>query len=346
MSDQPAAVVETPAEITPEAAEAAERAEMSRVYRESRPDEAGAKPDAAADASVPPPAEEAAEKPETLAEVTAPTFLPDAAKAVWGQIPEAGRVALEKSYQEMTGKLANATRTERAVRPIYDVVIKAAQEIPTLADMTPQQIATDVFTMARLQGQFREKPVETLIGLAQQNGHLDALRAALAGDAAGAQQSTALAQEVRQLREQLAKVADPNMIDQRVSQQIMQRNLESEVDAFAATAEHWNSLVQTDAEGNVTRNDIATMLPLARDKKGHGASAKDVLALAYDMAVNADPELRAKIKAAVAPLADPRKAADAARAASINVSSRGGSEPATQSERETLRQAYRSAQRG
>ncbi|HQR40684.1 MAG TPA: hypothetical protein PLF26_20045, partial [Blastocatellia bacterium] len=67
----------------------------------------------------------------------------------------------------------------------------------------------------------------------------------------------------------------------------------------------------------------------------------------YDMAVHADPDFQAKATSTSKkePEPDPQKAAEAARAASINVSSRGASKPAVLSERQRLEQAYHEAQR-
>ncbi len=126
----------------------------------------------------------------------------------------------------------------------------------------------------------------------------------------------ALAQEIKSLRAQLQQAADPNMIDQRISQSFASREVENTVSTYAATKEHWAAVEPV----------LPMMIPMAKARLGEGASAQDVLNAAYDMAIHADPDLRAKVTVAATAPAQPDPARTAAQrlAKSVNVTSRPG----------------------
>lgn len=243
----------------------------------------------------------------------APFDLPASIKAKWASMPEDAREAVLGSHRDLSRKLADQGRLVQGIAPIRDVLIQAAQDIPTLANMTPAQIAQDVFAMARIQGDLNADPVKTILGVAQQYGALDGLRAALAGQPAQ-QGNAAMQQEIRALRAQLQQVADPNLIERRVSDTLATRETASVVETYAASKEHWASV----------EADIPAFIPLAKNRLGPSASAKDVLDQAYDMAIHANPDLRAKVSAAAqAPATpDPKLTAVQAAAKSVNVVSR------------------------
>jgi hypothetical protein len=227
----------------------------------------------------------------------------------------------------MAGKLAEQGRTVTAIRPIYDAVVQASRDIPTLADMTPAQIAKDVFQMARIQGQFNADPVTTLIGIAEQYGALDGLKAKLAGLPVPAVDSGAL----KAMETALAKATDPAAIEAVVSKTLAERENEKTVLAFSAEhKDFWPKV-----EGM-----IPFMIGPAKARLGDGASPQDILAAAYDMALHADPDLRAKVAAAKAPEPDPKRTEAALRAKSVNVQSRGTDNPRPKSEDEELGAIY------
>jgi hypothetical protein len=75
---------------------------------------------------------------------------------------------------------------------------------------------------------------------------------------------------------------------------------------------------------------------MAQQGQGDGASAKDILDAAYDMAIHAIPALRAKVTAAAAPATDPRLTAAQMKAKSVNVVSRPSGQGRELSEREAM----------
>jgi hypothetical protein len=268
--------------------------------------------------------EEAA--PETtLAAIEAPTDLPAAIKAKWAEIPESARDAVLASHRAMAGKLTEQGRVTQAAKPVYDVLVQAAREIPSMQDMTPAQIAADVFEMAKVQHALNADPVGTLLQIAQQHGALQGLAARLTGQPQQAAQPD-LAKHIQALQAQIAQLADPSLVDRRVEQTLAQREVSRTVEEYASTKEHWT--------------DVEPILPqfieIAQQGQGDGASAKDILDAAYDMAIHAIPALRAKVTAATAPATDPRLTAAQMKAKSVNVVSRPSGQGRPLTEREAM----------
>jgi hypothetical protein len=110
------------------------------------------------------------------------------------------------------------------------------------------------------------------------------------------------------------------MVSQMVSQAIAARDSEALVRDFSSAPERKE--LWKDAE-----KIIPAMIEPAMAKLGDGASAQDILAAAYDMAINADPDLRAKVAAAAAPAPDPKRTEAALRAKSVNVISKSSGNP-------------------
>lgn len=332
MTDATAAAMEAPAPSEDDAMAAI----YDRITAESPVEQEAAVAEVAAEAA---PVETEPAKPEPEAEaegepepekVEPPTELPAAVKAKWAEIPPEARDAVLSAHRDMSRKLAEQGRVVQASKPVFDVLVQAAKEIPTLADMTPDAIARDVFQMAKIQGDLARDPVGTILRVAQQYGALDGIRQAVTGQApdATAQQNIELVQEVRSLRAQLAKVADPTLIKDRVTQTLTARETERMVFDYATSKEHWQDVETV----------IAQIIPVAQQRLGPGASAKDVLDAAYDMAIHAIPDLRAKVQTAATPAPaqpDPARTAAAVKAKSVNVTSRptGNNRAMTEDER-------------
>ena len=272
--------------------------------------------------------EAATEEQEPEAKPEAPTDLPASIRAKWGDMPEDAREAVLNSHRDLTRKMADQGRVVQAAKPVFDVLVQAAQEIPTLKDMTPAQIAGDVFKMAQIQGQLAQDPVRTIMGIAKQYGAIEGIRQAISGEGQtdAARENVALVQEIRQLRAQLQSAASPDAIDQRVSQTLTTRETERMVAEYAAQKDHWADVEPV----------IPQVIPIAQQRLGAGASPKDVLDLAYDMAIHAIPDLRAKVSAAPAPKPDLARTAAQLKAKSVNVTSTTTGKPRPQTEEERM----------
>ena len=293
--------------------------------------------------------EDEAEQPESDVEATeqeaepeapvveAPTDVPVALRKHWQAMDPEAREAIVTSQREMSRKLSDMGREVQGLSPIKSVLVQAAKEMPGLANMRPDEVASQVFQLAKISNDFKTKPLDTFIGLAKQHGMVDALRQALGGNAEGATNTAAMQQEIIALKEQLSRAVNPDFIREQVSAVTMQERLTADVQAFAAEHEHW-----ADVEGV-----IPEFIPAIKAAMPN-ASAKDVLARAYDFALQAyRPDLKAKAQAAVkaADVPDPERAKAAIQAKSVNVTGKVSGEARKMTEEEILSAAYDRATR-
>lgn len=280
-----------------------------------------------------PEAVEAVEAPEPAPEaVEAPTDVPVALRKHWGALPEDAREAVLSSQREMSRKLSDMGRQVQGIAPIRDVLLDAVKANPAIANMRPDEVARDVMELAKVSADFRSKPLETFLSLAQKHNMVDALRQALGGQPQAAQQTATLQNELRELKQQLARAANPEFIREQVSAVTMQERVLSDVQAFAATQEHWQEVEAY----------MPKVIPLIREAMPD-ASGKDVLAKAYDLALQTyRPELKAKAQAAVEAAAqpDPERTQAALKAKSINVTGRTTGKSREMTEEEIYSAAY------
>lgn len=336
MTEETAAVIETPAPSEADALGAVwdkltvdpvePETEIEEVEDAPQQEEAEEVTEDAPEAEPAPEAEGDEQEPEAKPE--APTDLPAGIRAKWADMPEEAREAVLTSHRELTRKMADQGRVVQASKPVFDVLVRAAQEIPTLKDMTPAQIAGDVFKMAQIQGQLASDPVTTILGIARQYGAIEGLKQAVAGQGQtdAARENVSLMQEIRQLRSQLQNVADPDAIDRRVTETLTVRETERMVSEYAAQKDHWADVEPV----------IPQMISIAQQRLGGGASPQDVLDAAYDMAIHAIPDLRAKANAVPTPQPDPARTAAQLKAKSVNVRSTSTGKPRDLSEKERM----------
>lgn len=274
------------------------------------------------------------EKPEE----PPPSELPAAIRNAWAGIPKDARDAFVTAQRDMSRKLSDQGRLIQGVAPIRDALVSASRDIPSLMNMRPEQVATEVLELARISHQFNEKPLETLIGLARQHGIEAQLRQAFTGQPPqhDAQHVAALQKELAAVKQQLGRVVDPEYLREQVSQVTKQERVMSEVAAFADKAEHWKAV----------EDRIQTLIPAIQAKLGDGASPQDVLAQAYDLALQLYlPEAKAQVQAAkqASTAPDPEKAAQAQKAKSINVKGAVSGKPREMTEDERYAAAFRRA---
>jgi hypothetical protein len=303
MTEQVAAVEQTPASETDELGAIYDKLTAESPLEEEEP-QTPAEPESK---------QEVAQAAEVVED--APSDLPAPIKAKWGALDKEARDAWLARDRDFGRRLTEQGRLVNGVKPVVDVLVRAVKEIPGLQKMRPEQVAHDVFEGAKMVAAIRANPVANIINLARQHGAEDALKAHFAGQPANetAQQNIALVQKVRQLEQQLSQVADPQHIMATVEQRLTARDTENFVATFAAEKADWSQVEPF----------IPNMIPLAKQRLGPNASAQDVLSQAYDMAVYAHPDLRAKtLAAAQAPVAsDPARTAAARAAKSVNVTS-------------------------
>jgi hypothetical protein len=269
--------------------------------------------------------------------VEAPTDVPVALRKHWGALPEDARDAVLSSQREMSRKLSDMGRQVQGISPIRDVLVEAAKSNPAIMNMRPDELARDVMELAQFSAAFKSKPLETFITLANKHGMTDALRQALGSPPQGVAVTPEVYGQINALKAELAKATNPDFIREQVSAVTMQERVISDVQGFAAQQEHWGEVEAF----------MPKVIPLVRDAMPD-ASAKDVLARAYDLALQTyRPELKAKAPAAVqaATAPDPERTQAAIQARSINVTGRTTGKPREMTEEEIYSAAYDRASR-
>ncbi|MGL6208731.1 MAG: hypothetical protein ACRC14_02735 [Paracoccaceae bacterium] len=263
--------------------------------------------------------------------VEAPTDVPVALRKHWGTLTEEARDAVLSSQREMSRKLSDMGRQVQGIGPIRDVLVSAVKELPALGNMRPEEVASEVILLAKMSADFREKPVETFLALAQKHNMTNAVRQAL-GVAGQAPNNDALTNKLAALEQQLARAADPEFIRQQVSAVTMQERVTADVQAFAADKEHWGEV----------EDHLPKVIQIVREAMPN-ASEKDVLSRAYDIALQTyRPDLKAPAPPAVeaAPQPDPERTQAAIQAKSINVTGRTSGKPREMTEEEIYSSAY------
>ena len=175
------------------------------------------------------------------------------------------------------------------------------------------------------------QPVQALLQLANESGVIQELAQALGAGGQGGN-TVAMQATIQQLRNELAGLASPDRINQQIEHAMSVREIASSVERFKAEKPYY-----TDVEA-----DLPAYIEIAWSKKPE-ASPAEIHQLAYDMAVNADPAVRAKANAAAQKAAVVKpdiKAAAAKKAASINVTSTSSGKGRQMSEDEALDAAY------
>lgn len=258
------------------------------------------------------------EEPQTPEKETpeAPTDIPAALRQHWKDMPEAARQAVMQSHRDLTSKLGQQGRMLQGIAPIRDALVDMAKEHPQLAQMKPDEVVSEMRALASVSAAFHADPVKAVMGLIEQHKLADAVGAALQGRAPEASAHVAqLNNEIRSLKAQIAKMGDPEAIRENFNQWTAEKTAADLVSEFAAQAgETWGAV----------EPHLPNVIPLARQKLGESASAKDVLTEAFNMATAlfappAEPQPSKKDMAA-----DEARAKAAMRAKSVNVKSSDG----------------------
>lgn len=246
----------------------------------------------------------------------------------WGKIPADLRGPIAAHMEKLHAKSSELGRTVSEYRPIGE----ALMEFKEYFDGTKGQYkpADAVKFLFGLQRGMDEKPLETLIEIADRY-HLRPALAKAFGQAAQAgadgQQAApqsdytaALLSEIGNLKKTLADMAanaSPDRLNSAIEQKLKQtRTEEQTIDLISRTSKEMPLF------DDVAEPDMVHFINRSWEKLGTTASQEAVLKSAYDMAVNADPDLRKKAAAlANAAAPDPKQVADAKRANDANIRS-------------------------
>lgn len=276
----------------------------------------------------------------------APAHLPQAIKASWEKIPEEARTAIASHQQEMDRKFSEVGRQLSAVKPIADRFAQVQQNHPEFQGMTSEQMAEGAIQLAAVQTKLErgspEDRTDMILQIAQRYGVLGHIAGKLSGQEPDQNsQVTFLEQKIANLEQQLSKSPqiDEQTIEDRISQAMEARTVQTEVETFAQKADFWA--------------DVEDVMPgyiqLVRGRNPE-IGISQALELAYDMAINADPTVRQKVREleakATTQQPDTKRVDAAKKAASINVKTTVNGSGREMSEDDALAMAFDRAAAG
>lgn len=269
-------------------------------------------------------------------ETPAPAHLPQSIKSLWPAMSEDARKAWSAHVTDTDRKFGEQGKVLGQMKPFHDEFVAAMEQYPEWRGLPPAQLAQGAIRLAAVEREFSKNPVGVIMDLAKRSGSLEKLAQVFNGNAQQGDQGhhvARLERELETLRSQLGKAADPDTIRGEINRTMLAKDAEKLTSDFAAGKEHW-------AEVEAELPDFIRMV-LA---KGGERPMSDVLSDAYDMAINANPAVRAKIRAAeakaTAAQTDPKRTEAARKAASMNVKPTANGKDRPGTEEEAMGAAY------
>lgn len=269
--------------------------------------------------------------------------------AIWGKLSAEEQQVLQKHQQELHTRMSDQGRQIGAFKPLQEVMerhkdLYEGKMLPSGEQATPQG-AIDLLMNAHRK--IQTNPVAGILEVAEMYGVRDHLAAVMQGRVQAPQGA--------QQHSQQAPHTQPTSLSPAEIKALVQDTF-SEVSAVSAAQAEINRLSSDKPLiAEIPEDDMVFSIHKARAKLeslGQTATHEAVFNLAYDMAVHADPDLRARAAALAAsanpakPQAtqpDPKKVEGAKRAASVNLTSTASGKARELTEDELLAQAYDAA---
>lgn len=263
---------------------------------------------------------------------------------VWEKIPADLKSAVAGIEGELQRTLSDQGRQLAAFKPVGEVIDKygryfapdSGYKMPDGKVVTPAQGIEFLFA---IQDDLERKTVPTIMDIIDRYGVRDQVAAAFGQAPQG---DNALRQEIAGLKQQITQLLNPATIDGRIDQRF-----QAEAAAKAAADEVGRLSKDKPLYSEIPESTMVAMINLAWESLGDTASKDAVFNRAYDMAVNADPDLRAKAAAAKAAAPnDAAKVEAAKRAVSANLTSTSSGKGRALTEDEELAAAWDRSQKG
>jgi hypothetical protein len=261
--------------------------------------------------------------PPSPAATPAPAHLPQNIKGLWDGMSEDARKAWAAHVTETDRKFGEQGKVLGQIKPFHDEFAAAMSKFPEFKSLTPTEMAAGAVRLAGVQLAMNKNPVGTILEVAKQFNVMDKLAQVFGGQGKPAapgdqgQLVASLERKIAGLEAELKASSNPEKLRETVSATIDQKMKWNE--AASAFAE-WSKDLPHYADVEAT---LPTFVKMVIEQKGLARPPKEILAEAYDMAINANPEVRAKVRAAEATATaanqDPKRAEAAKKAASINV---------------------------
>ncbi|MFD9897474.1 hypothetical protein [Mesorhizobium sp. NPDC059025] len=249
--------------------------------------------------------------------------------ADWVKIPADVQAKIAARETELHTRMSEQGRQIGGFKAYTEIFERNADLLAgkTKPDGSAPTMADAVDFLFQAQRRLDENPIAALIDIADRYGARDHLAAALAGQ---------IAIPADRQRQTLTEADVTRIVRESSEHDATQRAANEEISRLAKDKPLY---------AEIAEDDMVHAIFKARNRLGDAASNEAVFDLAYDMAVNADPDLRTKAAAAKKAAAeDPKKTADAKRAASVNVTSTATGQNRQFTEDELLGQAYDEAQ--
>ena len=250
---------------------------------------------------------------------------------IWEAVAPEHRERLGKWSQETYAKLSEMGRKVSAYSDVQAVLDDMQQTYPDRFSGPNAMKPTEaVKFLYQVQKDMDARPVETILEVASRyNVMADLAKALGMGGDATAQVNT-LQGTIQQLEARIASLVSPETINNHISRAMTEREVSAGVEKFKAEKPFFSEV----------ETELPAFIEIAWRKMPE-ANALEVLAEAYDMAVNAIPEVRQKVQAAqrVATAPDSRAVA-AKKAASINIKSTAASKTKPRSQEEAMGEVW------
>lgn len=260
----------------------------------------------------------------------------------WAKIPSDLRASIKERDDKLNQTLTSQGREIAAWKPVGEAIGKYKDYFGGPRGNYKPHEAIDY--LLSIQQGMDDAPMETLLSIADTYE----LRPLLAqmfgnGEVAAEPNTNALVREINDLKRTIREMADPSKIDERISTRLSEDRAAKDTDDLisrVATKEAMPLYADVEAE-------LPDYINKAWAKLGSTATQEAVLKRAYDMAINADPDLRAKAAALkTATASDPKRLADAKRANESNLRSTSTGKTRDLTEDELLAQVYDKNHRG
>lgn len=238
---------------------------------------------------------------------------------LWGKIPADLREPIRAHQQELHKTLSQQGQALSAYKPLSDVLMNYKEYFGgEKGNYKPHEAMEYLFNMQR---KMDTNPIETLMEIADSYDLRPHLQQMFGGTSEGGQSTTAnetaLLAKIGQLENTIKQMGDTSRIDERISQRLNEDRELGEVDSLLGRLSPDMPLLD-----DIPEPDLVSFIHMSKQKLGGAASKEAVLKRAYDMAINADPDLRAKAAALkTAASANPEQVAAAKRANQANLRS-------------------------
>lgn len=260
---------------------------------------------------------------------------------LWAKIPADLKEPLRAHQEELHKTLSQQGQALSAYKPIGDVIQKYGDYFDgRRASYKPAEAVEYMFGLQR---SMDDNPVATLLQIAD-TYELRPKLAEMFGGQGGEQtdNSQVLLAKISQLESTLREMGDPSKIDARITSKLKEDREFSQVEEEISRVSKDMPLYT-----EIPEQDMVYFINKSWEKLGNTASKEAVLKSAYDMAINADPDLRAKAAAAKAAASgDPERVAAAKRANSTNIRSTSTGKTRELTDDELLGQVWDKNQRG